>query len=119
MIDKKYLEELDKIDTIISSLNNIINSIYCKIKSTNLDADTIAFLIYKAESLQKIQLELKDKNIEFIKEFIPYTSERSRLLCDTMAEKSHMEQNFNKTQEEIIKYFYDSEDVIEPLTIKN
>ena len=118
MIDERYLEELSKVDNVISSLNIIIQSLYSKAEDKNLDSDTIAFLIYKAESLQKIQMELKDKNIEFIKEFIPHSSERSRLLCDTMAEKSHMEQNFSKTQEAIIKYFHDSEEVVEPITIR-
>ena len=51
MIDKKVQDELDKVDKVISSLYNIIQSIYCKAKENGLDDDTIAFLIYKAECL--------------------------------------------------------------------
>ncbi len=113
MIDKKLLEELDKVDKVISCLNDIIQILYNKAQDKKLDSDTIAFLIYQAESIQKVQLDLKDKNIEFIKEFIPYTSERSRLLCETIAERSHMEQNYNYMQKNAIKYFEESQSEIE------
>ena len=105
MINKKVLEELDKVDNIISSLNEIIQNLYIKAKDENLDNNTIAFLIYNAEQLENIQLELKDKNIEFLKDFVPHTLERSRLLCTIIAEKSYMEQKHDKMQQEAMQYF--------------
>ena len=109
MIDKKVQDELDKVDKVISSLYNIIQSIYCKAKENGLDDDTIAFLIYKVECLQQVQIDLKDINIDFIKDFVPYTSERTRLLCSTMAERNHMEKDHNKIQEEIVQYFQEEQ----------
>ena len=113
MIDNKAKNRLDEIDKVLANLTNINKKLYYKAKESDLDEDTIDFLIYIAELLQNLQLDLKDANINFIKDFIPSSFEKKQLLCRTIAEKSDMEQEQYKKQLEFAKYISDSESMRE------
>lgn len=109
MIDNKAKSRLDEIDKVLANLTNINKKLYYKAKENDLDEDTIAFLIYIAELLQNLQLDLKDVNINFIKDFIPSSFEKKQLLCQTIAEKSNMEQEQYQKQIEAAKYIHEKE----------
>ena len=119
MIDKKVQNRLNEMDKILFSLNEIVKKLYDKSNNSNLDDDTIAFLIYVAELLQKLQIDLKDTNINFIKDFIPTSFEKSKLLCQNIAEKSDMEQKQFQKEIEALKYFHNREMQEELMTIRH
>ena len=120
MIDKKLQSRLNDIDKILVSLTEINQKIYSKSKNNNLDNDNIAFLFYISELLQNLQLDLKDTYINFIKDFMPFSSEKKILLCRTIAEKSDMEREQYQKQLEFAKYISDSESIREePVMIRH
>ena len=109
MIDKNVQTNLNDIDTALIELSEINKKLYYKLQNSDLDYDTTIFLISIIEELQKLQLDLKYININLIKDFIVSSYEKRKLLCQTMAEKSDMEQEQNQIQIELAKFISDRE----------
>lgn len=116
MIDKNVQTNLNDIDTALIELSEINKKLYYKLQNSDLDYDTTIFLISIIEELQKLQLDLKYININLIKDFIVSSYEKRKLLCQTMAEKSDMEQEQNQIQIELAKFISDRE-TTEPIVI--
>lgn len=119
MGDTKLRKELDEIDKISVIIQEIIEKLHKKIKDENLDEETIAFLIYIAECLEAKRIDLKDVNIDLIKNFMPLSVERSKLLFQNMTEKDRMQREQKNHQLEDVKYLSSIEDVNNPLLIRH
>ena len=105
---------------MLANLTEINKKLYYRSQNNALDEDNIAFLIYISELLQNIQLDLKDVNINFIKDFMPSSYEKKKLLCRTIAEKSDMEQEQYQKQLEFAKYISYSDSILEePVAIRH
>ncbi len=112
MPDDKVLSKINTIDKINSSLRDIILKLYGKATSEGLDEDTMAFFIYIAELLENLRVDLKDINIEMIKDLIPSTKERSRYLCQTLSEKDEMLKSQERLRLETIKRLQEKDAII-------
>ena len=113
MPDDRVFSKINAIDKINSSLRGIILKLYGKATSDELDGDTMAFLIYIAELLENLQIDLKDVNIEMIKDFIPSSAkERSRFLCQTLSERDEMQKSQEKLRLDTIKLLQEKDAII-------
>ena len=96
---------INNIDKICSSIREIILKLYNKAQSDNLDTDTIAFLMYMAERLENNCIDLKDVNIEIIRNSLMERCDRSKLLIDIMQEKEALMKEQQQMQLETARYF--------------
>ena len=96
---------LNNIDKVCASIREIILKLYSKAQNSELDNDTVAFLIYMAECLESNCIDLKDVNVEIIRNFMSERFDRSKLLLDAMHEKETLVKEHQQMQLEAARYF--------------
>ena len=95
--------KLETIDKINDSLKEVTTMLYRESES-NIDSDLAAFLIYVGEILDEKRLDLKNLNIDLIKDNMHSSKERSKLLCQAILERDSMEQAYHHQQLKSAKY---------------
>ena len=109
MIDKELKVELNEMEKIDFSLRQIIFKLYYKSQEMDLDSDTSAFLINISELLQSCRLKLKDVDVDIIRNFIPSSPEKTRLLCDTVTQRDKIEDEYKQMQISDVKFFQETD----------
>ena len=118
MLDRKYQTEIDSIDKVDNILREIILKLLSKAKDKNLDLDTTAFLIYTANNLQDSRIELKETVVDFIRDIVPSSSNRTEALLNAMFEKDETKKEYDRMQRDIIEYLQDSEMNLESVPVE-
>lgn len=118
MLDRKYQTEIDSIDKVDNILRETILKLLSKAKDKNLDLDTTAFLIYIANNLQDSRTELKENVVNFIRDIVPSSSNRTEALLNAMLEKDEAKKEYDRMQRDIIEYLQDSEMNLESIPVE-